>query len=913
MKHVEPLPKHIEDWAKKIFKIYGWNFDETLGFDETDSEDQVDGPQLDASRRLLEKVQKELQESLANDEPVDESFVSSVICKTIAEDALADHDEVIAQIGQDIEELEEFGLIGTLAADQKTNLTNQAKKLKLQLQEYSKLESCVKDHDAEYDAFIKSKNLAKQNIEKVVAALKSGMPGPAEVAIADGSSALTNMFLIWRGIASEDTRATVPDPSELPEATSAEIKAHAATVKQAMANANSANFPGLAIRLGTNLKQNIDWTWEPQHPCWNVLLWEAQDVNNMTSDLKRMSADIETYCDSIADLGKDSAVQRLMEDLEDYRSSPKRAPFHVKGLMQKLRNAAKLKDLNFKRQWLPEDLQDQTEKFRGAMRKFVEFDEDGEIITKKDKDRAYVRQGDIPELDHDVMMRIPKRPDETKAVPRETVHQLLDTLDVLDQIKATGIKDIEDVAYEEFDKAEEILDGLKNNPAGYEELKRLFDKLYSKLEKCSSSKNEELLYIEDKLRLKDRIDTLKSKYPSMNVDKAIAQAKEIQADISALKINVRAGVSLIHLFESSASSTKKNFARIPPLLAEIGRANEKIAHILAPLKTDKDERRYHGELEVELARATELLEASNTKEDVREALNKVEELHEKSSQYVNDLRVRKKELSSGQQRPLSAEEEAFFNNITTDYQEGIQRMKNNAESKQSFNDVANPIIEEINMLTAPSMSLSAAKGKLKGIARLDPAKFDSSRLQELKSEILLLKQDSKKHQSHNENMGRLKELEETMNALRGEVEGFRNDIADTMVEQTRKVVDRIQKALDQLNGPFADAVKNEQADDQDVVATAELNKFLKAVAAPFAIGKLQDYAKIISNRDEDLKNRKKARESALRIVRPMIAALESNAAVKHFQRHPFSKLENHFNVLKPLLAHLEIQLLTLAK
>ena len=912
MKHVEPLPKQIEDWARQIFKVYGWSFEQSQGFDQVDS-DQPDGPQLDASRKLLEKVQQELQKSLAAQELVDEAFVNSVICKAIAEDALADHDEIITQIGQDIEELEELGPLGTISTDQKKNLTSQVQQLKLQLQEYIKLAPCMQEHKHELDAFQKSQKLAQQNIEKAITALENDMSSPAEVAIADAGSAISNMFFIWRGVASQDSQFSMPDPTELPEGTSAAIKSHASQIKKAMARANNANFPGLAIRLGVSLKQNIDWGWEPTHPCWNVLMWEAEDVNTLMPELKTTASFIETICDSIRDLGKDAAAESLLDDLEEYRSSPKRTPLNIKGRLQNLKSDAKLKDMNFKKQWLPEELLHHTDDFRGALHHFVKFDKLGEIKTKKDKDHALARAGDFPELDHDVMMDIPKRPESSKAVPRETVHNLLETLDVLNQIQATGIQGIEDIAYEEYDKAKGILDGLQNNPGGYEEFNKLISKLYRKLEKCSSTKEEELLYIEQKLRFKDRIEALQTKSTSMNIDKAIAQAKDIQTDIAALRIDVHTAVGLKGVFLESENAIKKNMARIPALLAEIGRANDKIAHILAPLKTDKEEREYHGELEVDLDRAKELLEAANTKEDVRVALKRIEELHLKSSQYLKDLRARKKELSSGQQRPLEKEEAQFFTAITKDYQDGIQRMKNRAEAKKGFNETANPILDEIDMLTAPALSLSAVKGKLKGISRLDPSKFDSSRLQELKAEVLMLKQDSKKHQSHNENMGRLKELEETMNALRGEVEGFRNDIADSVADQAKNVVARIQKALEQLNGPFASAIKKEQADDQQVIAPAELDKYLKSVAAPFAYEKLIDYAQTISNRDAELKERKKARENALRIVRPMVAALESNAAVKHFQRHPFTKLENHFNILKPVLAQLEIQLLTLAK
>ena len=98
---------------------------------------------------------------------------------------------------------------------------------------------------------------------------------------------------------------------------------------------------------------------------------------------------------------------------------------------------------------------------------------------------------------------------------------------------------------------------------------------------------------------------------------------------------------------------------------------------------------------------------------------------------------------------------------------------------------------------------------------------------------------------------------------------------------------RLKQAETYIRTQFAGAVAKEQGEGQNVLDAAALQRFLDSAAAPLALDGLDAQVEIIADRKKPLPDRKAAREKALRLVRPVLAALDGNAAVQHYLGHPF--------------------------
>ncbi|WP_208979194.1 hypothetical protein [Pseudovibrio axinellae] len=688
-----------------------------------------------------------------------------------------------------------------------------------------------------------------------------------------------------------------------------------ARVIDCIAALNTIGYRGLSTRLLTALNKNQSSKSSKGSPAWEELRKETLACQAAMLELSSMTKYIKKLCESMATAGPSEAAEDTLAELDNYQSDPARSLPSVMCFISTLKAAAIRREKWIKnKEWAQTNLDIRTRNYKAQLEKIVLFDEDDQLITKKSTTLAYARADDVDGLKKDAMMDIPKRPKDknAKAVPRATVDSLLESFDFLEEIRSSGVSGIEAIAIEEFLKTEDILDGVNRNPEGYSDFQKRIQKILDKVERTKSGK-EALFYIEAKMSLEDSVRVLREKAPSMNINKAIRECREIETQtLEPLLANLKSALEYKKIFEGKIDPVEKLFKLIPILLSKLGAARPELAQKFKAIWQPEDEKIYHGELELLLRQAKVTCENSANLEDLKEAVNQINRVNVQARRYAKELKTRLEKLAEGGNSQITDTEEDFFHKVEEDYKQGIQQEKDRKVSKGNFNQKMGPMKDELEMLTAKASSWKNVKAKIKGIERIDETKFDPTQFKDLLTEVKLLEQECAVSGSYEDNMGRLDELKGMFDALRSELTGFREDIAKDIGTATEKCVARMDLARSFAEDNFVNVVASKQETNENYVNKSTLKAFANCVAKPIVSGDLTKHAQTIADKRKPIEERKKAREEALRIVRPLLARLDGDNAITLYRRHPFSDLKNDYNMLRPALVQLEVKLLTLA-
>ncbi|KZL27802.1 hypothetical protein [Pseudovibrio sp. WM33] len=687
-------------------------------------------------------------------------------------------------------------------------------------------------------------------------------------------------------------------------------------VKEIIFNLQDAGYTGLGTSLLIEMNQYQDAVSRPSDARWTELMSDAEACKKALPELRSSAKYIETLCESMTMAQPTTAASDTLEELRDYQSESSRDLSSTLRVIASLKAKAERRERWIKQEeWAEKNLDVRTQAYRKQLEKFVVFDADHQVVTKESKTEARARAVDTEGLDKDVMATMPKRPGgkDVKAVPRATINKLLESFEFLDEMRLSGVTGMEAIALEEFIKTEDILEGINSNPTGYDDLQTRTQKMLDKVATTKSGKKA-IYYVEAKMNLEEDIRLLREQAPDMNINKALGRCNKLEGTrFHPLLRQLEESLAFREVFEMKLEPIEKIFKEIPGLLARLGKARPELAMRFKKIWQPKQEKVYHGELELELKQAKVTAHNAATVDDVKEAISQVNTVKIKADKYVEELRARVALLGEDVDGPVTTpERDEFFEKIEEDYKNGVQLEIDRKVAKGKFNETSGPMKDELDMLTAKSKSWKGAKALLKGFPRIDEATFDPTRFKDLLTEVKLLEQECAVNSSYDENMDRLKELKGMYDAMRGELTGFREDIAKDVVKAAEKAITRMESAKAFAEGDFITGVASQQEAGEDYVNAGSLKRFTTCVSKPIIPGELRTYAQVIGDSKKSLQERKKAREEALRLVRPLLARLDSDKAVKLYRRHPFSELDNDINVLRPVLVQLEVKLLTLA-
>lgn len=455
-------------------------------------------------------------------------------------------------------------------------------------------------------------------------------------------------------------------------------------------------------------------------------------------------------------------------------------------------------------------------------------------------------------------------------------------------------------------RVEAILSGIQKDPGGYKKLTTNLDKLRVKINKLGAGK-EAAFYIEERLRLKDDVDELEDHALAMNIEKALTACSELENNrLHPLQDNIRKALKNRDLFDTKVKIIDSQYAGIPKTLAQMGKADPSLTKKIGALFAPNEIKQYHGELDIYFDQAKDLAYNATTNNELARSLDLANRLIFRVERFALELEGQLSHLhkleemkASGQQisddDKFSPSEVEHFKKLEDDYKKGVARQQKQKKAKEAFSTKAGPLKDELDMMTARDISIARIIGYYKGIERVDPSKFDTTRLKELRLEIEVLEEQSDASHSHEDNLAKLKELEGALDAMRGEITGFRDDIAKDVPSLSENCLARLEKAKKYIDSAFVNAVKEQQDAGEEVVDIAALRKFASSVSQPLTLTDFPTLVAVIADRTADLKDRKKARERALRQVRPLIAQLDNSKAIQLYMRHPFSELPNDIN------------------
>ncbi len=903
-------PDQIE-WVKSIYKTMGLTYKEE---EEAERETRA---------ALKEKEAKEIAQATAKSKAEDDKKIGAAVTEATAARITEESSEKLKDVSLQLTELKADVKDHFTHENEDTDsdalsaLTSQTKQLLDRITTVYANKGDFANFPNEAIAFDKSHESAKALIQTAALEIKTKDTDGAQNSLLDAESAITDMQNLWQGV--KAAAQTQPPEPPVP----AELKPMVAEVTAGIKAMTNIGFSGPAQRLGKSLKDARAANLPKTDLAWENLLYESEMAVKAADEFEHIKAHILKLCQSLRNSGLNDVAGDIENTLDNYMSDASRAIRTIRSLLTSLKASAVHKNkLRKEARWDAANLGQRTEDYRNALKKLVLYDKDGNMVTKPDERRAVKRAGDVPGLDQDIMIQIPRRPHDAKSIPRGALNNLLKSFDFLDQLKASGVTGVEDLAVAEFLKAEAILSGIQKDPGGYKKLTKHLDKLRTHIDKLAKGK-EAAYYIEDRLRLKDDIDELEEDAYEMNIEKAMAAGVELEANrLHPLEENVRKAIKNRELFDSKVKRIEDQFTKIPKLLAQMGKADPSLASTVGSLFAPDEIKQYHGELDVYFDQAKDLAYNATTNDELAHALDLANRQIFRVDRFVLELEGQLSHLhklaemaAKGQKIAatdrFSAEEMKHFKNLESDYKKGVARKEEQKEAKEAFLMKSGPLKDELDMMTSKDISINRLLAYYKGIERVDPSKFDTSRLLELRAEIAELEEQSDAAHSHKDNIAKLKELESALDAMRGEITGFREDIAKDVSKFSENCISRLEKAKKYIDSTFVNAVKDKQDKGEEAVDLASLRKFASSVSQPLALNDLPKYVEVIADRTKDLKERKKARENALRQVRPLIAQLDSSKAIQLYMHHPFSDLPNDLNILRPELVQLEVKLLAL--
>ncbi len=686
-------------------------------------------------------------------------------------------------------------------------------------------------------------------------------------------------------------------------------------IKDTILDLQDVGYSGLGAGLLFEMNQYQDVISRADDPRWTSVVSDVEACKKAIPELSKSAKYIETLCESMSTAGPTTAASDTLDELRDYQSDSSRDLTATKRAVAGLKAKAERRERWIKQsEWASQNLDSRTQDYRKQLEKFVVFDADHQVVTKESKSEARARAVNTEGLEKDVMARVPKRPGgkDVKAVPRATINKLVESLEFLDELRSSGVTGMESIALEEFIRTEDILEGINTNPTGYDDLQTRTQKILDKIAETKTGKKA-IYYIEAKMNLEEDVRLLREQAPDMNINKALGRCSKLDGTrLQPLLSQLDQAVGFRAVFDEKLDPIEKIFKQIPPLLAKLGAARPELAKKFKRLLQPKQEKVYHGQLEMELKQAKVVAHNAATIDDLKDAISQVNAVRVKADKYLAELKARVVIFAEETDGPhTTPERDEFFSKIEADYKEGVQLEIDRKVAKGKFNETAGPMMDELEMLTAKAKSWKGAKAALKGFPRIDTANYDPTRFKDLLAEVKLLEQECAVNSSYEENMDRLTELKGMYDAMRGELTGFREDIAKDIVKATEKAIARMETAKTFAEGEFVSGVAGKQEAGEDFVDTSTLKRFTTCVTKPIIPGELRTYSQIIGDKKKSLEERKKAREEALRIVRPLMARLDGDKAIKLYRRHPFG-FDNDVNVLRSVLVQLEVKLLTLA-
>ena len=905
MPAVQPsdLGPHITNteysWAKDVYKEIGENFPELSAAIERVYIAEREKEEADiaaATAKLNEKDQRKAEEAAR---------------QTAIKLTSQGNDKRCVELEVELNELKEQALHENFTPDEalKEIIWRQIQDFVRQKEELYAQLNLLKDHPSDAKRFETAHRALGLLLEKITLEVDHFDFDTCEATLEDARDQLQLMQALLQGV-----KITARSMSEMDE--ERERSKQSLFIWECIDSLMGIGYNGLANKLIRNISKCEDNSVLSSDPSWVKLFDEAKECNVALGPLSKVTKFIEKLCREVNEASASLMANEILDELHAYQANPTYTISEVVSSVFALKADAIRREKFIKNQeWASANFEVRMRAYKDQLKKLVVFDDDDQIVMKKSSSQAYARAVDTEGLSKDVMIDIPKRPKDKKAksIPRSTVDKLIESFDFLNDLQSLGVSGIETVALDEFIKVEDVLEGVHRYPGGYDKFMLQTQKMLDKISAATSGKAA-IFYIEDKLKLEEDIHLLREQAASMNIGKAIRECRRLKTrELKPLLSQIISAINLKEDFNRKRDELEKIFKQIPVLLAKLGSARPEIAQKLKNVWQPKQEKIYHGELELEMLQAVAAAENATTADDLQNAIRHINRITIQAYRYLNELTARVEKLNDDLENSFSERETEFFQKIEDDYKWGVQLATERKLAKDRFNETAGPIKDELEMLTAKTGSWKSFKAKVKGFERIDEATFDPTRFSELLSELKLLEQECAASLSYEDNMKKLEALKEIYDSMRGELTGFREDIAKDLLQVAENCIARMEAAKTIVEGRFVQTVASKQDDDDEVhINKAVLKQFASYVAKSLNPGELNTCVKIISDRKKTIAERKKAREDALRIVRPLLSQLDSNKAVKLYREHPFNDVENDVNILRPLLTQLEVKLLTLA-
>ena len=880
----------LQTWAQNVYKALGWDYQDVQRNAERNHHSEKNPESVPTGQALSDRLSVTEHQAAVG---------------TLAAHMKTTLSDQSATTAQDLDELQTDLKNGAAGQDADPRLGSMIDKTVARLratldEERTAIQALSDEHEVK-DTLEKMAALSARFLDKVEAERKLIRFDAAQTSLATVESALHDMRQTRLGIQALQPRTV----SELGD----EVKKKSEIVNQAATVLRAAGFVGPARGLGAARDALIASASPENDPAWKAVLEEAALGNGSASKLESISGRIEAFCVSLTQEGLENTAHEITDSLTEIRHNATRTILGTLGVLVQLESRAAQKDKFAKReQWTEAHLADKTDALRQQLLGIVRTDDFGTILTRPDDSRVEKMAHEVAGLDHDVYVQIPRRAN--KKVPRETMESLLASLNLLDELQAAGIKGIEDVASQEVLAAQDLLDGVLNHTSEYETMKKGLSKLGDKIAALGTSNKKKAYYIEERLRLADSVSALEGKYLTTNISQALQQLTALETRYKFLKRGVEHAMELRKQFDDLAKKVNPLFDQIAGLMVEVGRADGLQQTLVESGLLDEAETRYNGALSLQRDEAVTLADNAIDHVELTEAIKLVGEVVNKAEWQVTDLKELKKVMDRSDGK-LAAPQQDFLDGLVKDYDEGLARRRKIEKQAVAFDNMISPLLSELEAMTRDKIDVRRLVDLYRGYERVDPETFDRSRLQALLMELSQIKREAKAKNNYEDCMGRLNDAKTSLDVMKGEIIGFREDLVKGLENFTKNCVARISAACEFARDEFSGALTQKHGQDPDIVDEAALKRFLNVVASQFTLDGLGDQVAVIADKNADLNDRKAARERALRIVRPMLSQFSGNKAVQHYLSHPF-EMQNDLRIAQSELTQLEVRLLQLA-
>lgn len=876
-------PKQL-DWVQNYYKLRGWAFPDAgpAASVETPSETDVQAEQ--PVREIVDQVQAE--------------FTVQLIASEL-EHAESTHEE-LAELQEELRAQDSNAQATAQNKSQVDLIQSQVKLIKKQREAEGKLIPTSGLDDRTQGILAEMLALCDRKLEIAEAQAKLG-------GFDEAQSTLTDVQHDLSDIRTARLAAQVSQPAPEP---SAALKVLTSKTQEAARSLRQIEFVGLAKSLEAKLKDLSQEVAPEEHAYWGMLEDEVQKTGKAIGVLTKTSDRIGVIRNSLDKEGFDQWAHNIETELASIQAREGRTVLGTVSDLNLLKSSAERYEEQAKgKEWDDAELGKVTAEVREQFDKLIKRDDLGRIETKDDKTHVERKAGTYKDLDHDVYVQIPRRGN--KKVPRETVQAVLDSLEFLDELHASGVKGVDSIAKQELEKAKGILDGIANNAGDYAKLKKKLADLSDKIDKLASGRTAGF-YIEERLRLAEKVSKLSAGYTTMPIETAKTEFSQLlRTDFEELHTNAKEAEKTGKDFETKSAAVIKDLDRVAALVNDdlVSKIRAVLPHDKIPFFERLAKSKGAGPLKIEHEDLLELAKNALTKEDMSDALSKMGDLKKKTARQAEILYdlAKLKQTSD-----LNHHDQQKLDQITSDYLKDQEDRRNNKDRAKEFAAMAKPLKDELDAMLRDKVSLKRILDKFKGHSRVDPETFDLSRLRDLRDELTVLEKRSITKDEFAKNKERFNDLQQSMDFIRSEITGFRDDLAQGLTTYAERCIGTLQDAADFVRNDFVTQVDALKGDGQNVVDQAALQRFANNISSQLVLQGLKTHTDIIADRDQDLAARKQAREQALRQVRPLLAQIRGNAGIQHYLNHPFTSVQNKLHIAVDELTQLEVRLLQLA-